>query len=127
MSFLKVCGICLLTLAAYLILKNVRCEIASLALIGGGLAVVLIYLPALGNVTKYIADLKIDSRLTECMAVMMKALGIAYLAGTTCDICKESGSSALAAKIETAAKIEMIALSLPYIIEIVGSAVRMAG
>lgn len=52
---------------------------------------------------------------TLYLAVVFKVIGIAYLGEFTAQICRDSGNTAIAAKIELAAKIIILAMMLPVL------------
>lgn len=49
------------------------------------------------------------------LKIMFKVLGIALLAQTVADLCRDSGESALAGQTETAAKILIVVMILPLL------------
>lgn len=49
------------------------------------------------------------------LAVIFKVIGIAYLGEFAAQICRDSGSTAVASKIELAAKIIILSLMLPIL------------
>ena len=48
-------------------------------------------------------------------SVILKSLGIGILAQTTADICRDSGETAIASKVEFAAKIIILLLAIPIL------------
>ena len=126
MTVFKICGICLCAAILFMILKTMKSDAAVCTVIGGIIAVLIALLPEIGELLGVIEKFGVSAKTVECIGVMLKALGVAYVAGTVSDICKEAGSSTLASNIETAAKIEIVALALPYVYELVTLAVRMA-
>ena len=65
--------------------------------------------------------LSIDS---SYIALILKMIGIAYVAGFAMDICKDAGYSAIGSQLETFAKISILVLSLPILLtflETIGS------
>ena len=49
------------------------------------------------------------------LKIMFKVLGVALLAQTVADLCRDSGESALAGQTETAAKILIVVMILPLL------------
>lgn len=65
--------------------------------------------------------LSIDSTY---IALILKMIGIAYVAGFTMDVCKDAGYGAIASQIETFAKISILVVSLPVLLtflEVIGN------
>ena len=56
-----------------------------------------------------------------------KIIGIAYLFGISSDVCRELGESAVASGLLLAGRLEMIAVSLPFLADLVSGAMRLAG
>lgn len=52
---------------------------------------------------------------TLYLAVVLKVIGISYIAEFTAQICRDSGNTAIAAKIELAAKIIILTMMLPIL------------
>ena len=65
--------------------------------------------------------LSIDS---SYIALILKMIGIAYVAGFAMDVCKDAGYGAIGSQIETFAKISILVVSLPVLLtflEVIGS------
>lgn len=56
---------------------------------------------------------------------IFKILGIAYLASFSSEICKDAGEGALAAKVEFAGKILILALSIPILMAVLQSILKI--
>ena len=52
---------------------------------------------------------------SEFLALLIKITGIAFLAEFAVSVCKDSGESAIASKIEIGSKIIIIAISIPIL------------
>ena len=63
----------------------------------------------------------------EYAAILFKSLGICFLAQFAADSCRDSGESALAAKVELAGKITIVVLALPLFEQIASTAVSLIG
>jgi len=65
--------------------------------------------------------LSIDS---SYIALILKMIGIAYVAGFAMDVCKDAGYAAIGSQIETFAKITILVVSLPVLLtflEVIGN------
>lgn len=49
----------------------------------------------------------------EYLTILFKSLGICYITQFACDICRDSGESALASQAELAGKLSLLILALP--------------
>ena len=101
-------------------------SLALLLILAAGGLIFLRLLPALA------ALLEIFSALTERTGlavfyfnIVLKVIGIAYLAEFGAQLCRDANQSALAVKIEFAAKIAILLLATPVISAIVQSVLRL--
>lgn len=98
----------------YAALVSLACSIVILVFIVQGIGEVS------GNLDALISGLSIDSDL---ISIVFKCLGICILAELGSQCCRDAGESAMATKVELAAKVALILLSLPLftrLIEIAG-------
>ena len=65
--------------------------------------------------------------LLDAFAVILKALGVAFVCETAADICRDMGQTAIASKIELAGKLEIVALAIPLARELLLAARELAG
>ena len=50
-----------------------------------------------------------------CLKILMKMLGVTYLADFTANLCRDAGSSAIAGQVEFFGKLSLLTLSLPVL------------
>ena len=83
--------------------------------------------------TEYLQQI-IDTLLAVCVqagvriayfTVILKMIGIAWLAEFLCQICRDAGSGALAVKLEFAAKISMLMMFFPILTELLHSIIAI--
>lgn len=55
--------------------------------------------------------------LSEPVSVILKIIGLGYLFGISADICRELGEGGIAKALEVAGRVEIILLSVPYLIK----------
>lgn len=63
----------------------------------------------------------------EYAMILFKTLGICFLAQFSADFCNDAGETALASKIELAAKIVIVILSLPLFEEVIKVVMKLFG
>lgn len=113
---LKIAGVIVLQILVYTLLKQNRPEFAVISELVS--LVVLIFMlgdeirDAIGAFSFLFEETGIDS---EYIIVLIKVLGISLVTQFTSDMCKDSGESALAAKVEFAGKILITAAGIPII------------
>lgn len=113
---IKIIGIGLISLIIIIIIKQYRPEFAIyVSLIAG----VLIFSFVIGKFSSIINLLKSISNKaginSSFLSILLKITGIAFLAEFAVSICKDSGESAIASKIELGSKVIIITMSLPII------------
>lgn len=96
-------------------LKEYRKDFAIYAgLIGG--AIILFYAVGyLKDIVKFLNDLADSGINSEFIILLIKITGISILTEFAVSICKDSGESAIASKVDLGGKILVISLSIPVI------------
>lgn len=113
---IKIIGIGLISLIIIIIVKQYRPEFAIyISLISG----VLIFSLVIGKFSSIINLLQSISNKaginSSFLNILLKITGIAFLAEFAVSICKDSGESAIASKIEMGSKVVIITMALPII------------
>ncbi len=119
MDITGICITAILSAAASLSLKKYSPEIAALTAIAGGIIIAcylfLYAMPYMDRINSVISSSGID---TTYIPVLIKSVGICALCQFTADHCRDAGQSALASKVEFAARMAVIFISLPMFEEI---------
>jgi stage III sporulation protein AD len=106
-----------------LLLSREKREYGLVIGIGAGLLMFSLLLSQVGTVVGFLEEL--TDRLSVgdgYLGILLKLLGITYVAEFASSICRDAGYSSLAGQIELFAKISILALSIPtvtYILELV--------
>ncbi len=106
-------------LICVILIINIRREnpqIAVLLSLAGGLIITFNLMPIFKSIIELITQIseKIDVNF-KYISMIIKIVGIAYIAEFCSQICIDAGEGAVASKIELAAKVFIIAASLPVI------------
>lgn len=111
---IKAAAVAVVCAVMTVIVKKYIPEYAPFAQIAAMIAVFISILNVIQSVFSYFNDF-ISSGIIDAGYAMLlfKALGIAIIAQFGAEMCRDSDNSALAFALETAAKIAIIALSLP--------------
>lgn len=125
--FFSVIGLALTGVFLALVLK--QCNMPPLALVLGlavGVLILLRLLPALGGVLDVFRRLAGEAGLNQLyLGVLLKIVVVSYVAEFVAGLCRDAGESALAAKVELAAKVVIMTLSVPIIVNILDSVVNL--
>jgi stage III sporulation protein AD len=114
MKFFSFLGFILIVTVLLIILRKERPEIAAvLAIASAGIILV--------GILKYVADillvfetLAVKAEIKgEHLKLMIRIIGMAYLAGFGAQICKDAGENSMASKIELAGKIFILSMGIP--------------
>ena len=106
MNITKVIGIAFLSVIIISIVKQSRPEfIVYVSIIGGAIILYLV----ISELTPII------SLLQNLFSILLKITGIAYLTEFGANVCKDSGETAIASKVELAGKVLIIGLSIPIL------------
>ncbi len=113
MSVWTVCGIAVLGLVVTVTLRMLRPDFA----VYTGLITTFVLLSGLltpiGTLIKGLVSLSEGTGFSVYTELILKTLGIGLISQVTSDVCRESGASAIASKVEFAAKILILGLCVP--------------
>ena len=126
MDIIKIIGIAFLAVIIILILKQYRPEYAMYVSIIAG---ALIILMSLGKLEGIITLLNTISSKTNAngqfLSILLKITGIAFLTEFAVSVCKDSGESAIASKVDLGGKIIIIAISIPIITSLLETVLKV--
>lgn len=116
MEIIQIVGIAFIATFVVMILKQYRPEFSIYISIIAGILIFSLAIVKLSSVIELIKSLtnKLGTN-TQYFALLIKITGIAYLSEFATNICKDSGESAIASKVELAGRIIIIAMSVPIL------------
>ncbi len=116
MGLIQIVALTVLAAMLALVLKNQRPELALQLGIAAGALILLLVIEQLAGVLGEIERIGAQFGLQgDQMLVVIKVIGMAYLAEFGVQICKDAGENALAGKVELAGKVMIIAVSIPVV------------
>lgn len=116
MEIIKIIGIALIALIIIIMLKQYRPEYAIFISILTGVLILFLVMDKLTEIINLINSIQSKYDInTQFIALLIKITGIAFLSEFAVSICKDSGESAIASKIELGSKIVIISMSIPII------------
>lgn len=126
MEIWQIVGLALVVTVIGVVLRQIRPEISIQLTI---LAAIMIFLVILGKVKviiELLQNLADQANISSYyLLIVLKIVGIAYLAEFGAQICRDAGEGALATKVEMAAKVSVLVLAIPIIAAILESLVRL--
>lgn len=114
MNIIKIIGVGFLTLIISILLKDIKKEFSLYAVIIGTSIILFLSFDTLRNIIEFIENLT-KNIPGDFIKVLIKMTGIAILTEYAVSLCKDTGESAIASKIDFGGKIVLISLSIPVI------------
>ncbi len=114
MNIIKIIGVGFLTLIVSILLKDIKKEFSLYAVIIGTSIILFLSFDTLRNIIEFIENLT-KNIPGDFIKVLIKMTGIAILTEYAVSLCKDTGESAIASKIDFGGKIVLISLSIPVI------------
>ncbi|HOJ76494.1 MAG TPA: stage III sporulation protein AD [Bacillota bacterium] len=119
MPFFATLGFILLVTILLIILRHDRPEIAMLLALAATAVIMVGLLKNVSEILLVFEDLAVKANVnTNYLKLIIKIVGIAYLAGFGAQICKDAGENSMAAKIELAGKIFILTMGIPIMVGI---------
>ena len=116
MEIIKIIGIAFIALIIIIMLKQYRPEYAIFISILTGILILFLVMDRLTGIINLIETIQDKFFInTQFIALLIKITGIAFLSEFAVSVCKDSGESAIASKIEIGSKIIIISMSIPII------------
>ena len=114
MNIIKIIGVGFLTLIVSILLKDIKKEFSLYTVIIGTSIILFLSFDTLRNIIEFIENLT-KNIPGDFIKVLIKMTGIAILTEYAVSLCKDTGESAIASKIDFGGKIVLISLSIPVI------------
>lgn len=116
MDIVKIIGIGLTALIVIIILKQYKPEFAVYVSIIAGVIILLMLMDKLRGVISLLKNLTNKTGVgSSFLKILLKITGIAILTEFATSICKDSGETAIASKVDLGGKIIIISISIPII------------
>ena len=116
MEIIKIIGIAFIALIIIIMLKQYRPEYTIFISILTGILILFLVMDRLTGIINLIETIQDKFSInTQFIALLIKITGIAFLSEFAVSVCKDSGETAIASKIEIGSKIIIISMSIPII------------
>ena len=128
MDIAAIGGLALAAAALCALLRRYNGEYALLISVGAGILIVIQMFSSLIPIVHEIETLSQQAGIaSEYGEVLFKAVGICFLAQFAGDACRDAGETALASRVETAARLAMTAAALPLFRQLAEMALALIG
>ena len=117
MNFYAILGLALVVTVFLIILRKEKPEMAVILAIAAAAIILMTLLKSIAQIVTVFESLALKSQLNlDYLKLIVKILGLSYLAGFGAQICKDAGEGSMAAKIELAGKIAILTLGIPIMV-----------
>ena len=128
MDIFKIAGFGIAAAVFAVFIKGWRPELAMQVSLVATVVILASVLPYLKTVTEMLRDITAQAGVeSRYIGVVLKIVGIAYVAQFASELCRDAGEGAIASKIEVAGKVFIMTLSMPIIyslLEVVNEIIR---
>jgi len=126
LEILQIVGLALIVTVLTVLLRQQRPELAVQVSIAFGALVFILMMGKISAVVDVLTELTQRANVNVFyMTIIFKIIGVAYIAEFGAQVCRDAGESAVASKVEFAAKIIVIVLAVPIIVAILESLIRL--
>ena len=126
MDIIKVIMVGLIAVAIIVILKQYRPEYAVFVSIIAGVIILLMATGKINTVISFVNTISNKTNInSQFIKILIKITGIAILTEFAVSICKDSGETAVANKVDVGGKIIIITLSMPIIQSLLETVIKI--
>lgn len=126
MEILQIVGIGFIAVVLLTVLKQQKPEIAVQLSIAVGVTIFLMVLGKVSSVLQVLEELAGKADVNDFYLVtILKVIGIAYIGDFGAQVCRDAGETAIASKVEFAAKVLVLVISLPIIVGLLETIIRL--
>jgi len=116
MDIVKIIGVGLIALIIVVIIRQYKPEFAMYVSIIAGVIIISLVLDKITGIINLLTNLSRKTGMNaEYLGILLKITGIAILTEFAVSICKDSGESAIASKVDFGGKVIVISMSIPII------------
>lgn len=126
MLILKVVCLAFMALFISLFLKNSKSELSSLLLLAASALILLLMIEPLREIIAFVKTVADKANIdTIYIGIVLKILGIAYIASFSSSLCKDANANSLATQIEFSGKIMILLLAVPILMAVLNSILQI--
>lgn len=112
-------GLGLVATLLILVLNETRPELAFQGAIAAGILLILLVISYLAEVVQTVTEVALEAGLNIVyLQTLLRIIAIAYLAEFGSQVCRDAGQGSIASKIELAAKVIILVMAVPIILEV---------
>ncbi|MEQ8197930.1 MAG: stage III sporulation protein AD, partial [Clostridiaceae bacterium] len=116
----------LITLFLFIYFKDTKQNIAVLISLVSGVVILLYLMSPLAQVLSFFKEISTKSNIdTFYITLVLKIVGITYLASFAIEVCSEAGAAGIASRIEVAAKILIMVIAMPMLMGVLDAILKI--
>ncbi|MEW5785651.1 MAG: stage III sporulation protein AD [Bacillota bacterium] len=122
MEILQVVGLGLIAAVLVIILREYRPELAVQVSLVAGVIIMLLVINKIVGVINVITETAVGAGVNLVyLQTLLRVIGIAYLAEFGAQVCRDAGEGSIASRIELAAKVIILVMAVPIVVEVMES------
>lgn len=126
MDILKIVSFSFMVLFVLLLFKGRREDFRILIGIAASASLLLMIFPQIKSLFDIIMELSVKAKIDFIyIKIILKVIGITYLATFCSEICRDAGENSLASKVEITAKILILISAVPVMMAVLNSIVKI--
>ena len=126
MDIIKIIGVGLIALIIIVIVKQYRPEFVLYVSLAAGVLILVLIMDKMGAIIDLLTTLSNKTTLNnEFLVLLIKITGIAFLTEFAVSICKDSGETAIANKVDLGGKVIIISMSIPIIASLLETIIQI--
>ncbi len=126
MDILQVSGIALTGAVLAVVLKYKKPPLAMLLSIFVGVTIFLLVLGKIGSIIDILRQISYRAEISSFyLGLLLKIIGIAYIADFIAQVCRDADQGAIAVKVELAAKVMVLMLAVPIVVAVLQALLRL--
>ena len=126
MDVIKIIGVGLISLIIIIIVRQYKPEFTLYISLLAGALILLFIMDKIGGIIDLLTTVSNKTAINnEFLTLLIKITGIAFLTEFAVSICKDSGESAIASKIDMGGKVIIVSMSIPIISSLLETVVEI--
>lgn len=126
MLIIKVICLAFVALFITIFLKNSKSELIPILFLTAGALILIIMIEPLKEIINFVRTVADKANIDSVyIGIVLKILGIAYLASFSSALCKDANADSLAAQIDFSGKIMILLLAVPILMAVLNSILQI--
>lgn len=126
MEIIKIAAFVLITLFVVITIRKDKAEMATLLSIVASVSIFLFLASKISSIVNFIEEMSHKTGIELIyIEILLKILGISYITSFASEVCRDAGENSLANRMEFAGKILILFLSIPILLSIFESIMKL--